>query len=113
MTKKKYPMGTKVMEAPWSTCDLEEPLVGEVIGVAAGFRVIRVITQPSYYDPHVTLAFRVKELMTITPMIRETLNAFLKYHNRLKEDYEAGEKAAKELGKELQLAVRNIQREES
>ena len=108
MTKKKYPVGTKVMEAPTSAYDLEELLEGVVIGETEGFRVVRVTRNPSWYDPHKTLAFRVRELIPDTPEVRERLDYFHKYNDRLRVDYERGEKALKELDKDLRLAVKHI-----
>lgn len=109
MTAKKYPVGTKVMEAPTSAYELEELLEGVVIGVTEGFRVVRVTRNPSWYDPRNTLAFRVRELIQDTPEVREILAAFRKYNDRLREDYQRGEKSLKELDKDLRLAVRDIQ----
>lgn len=110
MTKKKYPVGTKVMEAPRSAYDLEETLEGVVIGLTEGFRVVRVTRNPLWYDPHKTLAFRVRELIPDTIDSRMTLNSFRLNNNKLQAVSKECEKSTKELDKDLRLEIENIQR---
>ena len=106
MTEKKYPVETKVMEAPTSAYDLEELLEGVVIGVTEGFRVVRVTRNPSWYDPHKTLAFRVRELIPDTPEVRALLSSFRSKNEKLRGIYEVCEESIRELDKDLRLAVK-------
>lgn len=108
MTEKKYPVGTKVMEAPTGAYDLEELLEGVVIGVTEGFRVVRVTRNPRWYDPHKTLAFRVRELIPDTPDVRALLGSFRSKNEKLRAIYEECEKSIIELDKELRLAIKLI-----
>lgn len=108
MTEKRYPVGTKVIEAPPGANDLEEVLEGVVIGVTEGFRVVRVTRNPSWYDPHKTLAFRVRELIPDTPEVRTLLGSFRSKNEKLQAIYEEWEKSAKELDKNLRLAIKLI-----